>query len=376
MTGREVYDTFRTEQTFAENVCPQEAQMNSPRLLRDIQAQPDSFSRVLERQREEGRDALLQAAALLRSGKRIVITGMGASMYACSPLEYYLGAHGIDGTLVESAELLYYRQEMCRDAVVLMVSRSGESVEVVKLLAALKGVATVIGVSNVPGSVLDREADCSVQVGSLVDEMVALQTYTGTLLALYLMGAAAVNRFEEGCAAAADVHRMLKGVIEESVENLRSWDEFFDAATPVYLLARGPSCGSMHEGALLFNETAKASSVAMAAASFRHGPVELVEEGFRGIVFAPRGSTRGLSLSLARDLVRFGGQVRVIGPAGEDTKGLNVCAVPETPESLAPMLEIVPIQCAALRLAQLKGLRVGSFRYTPQVTRDEATFAC
>jgi glucosamine--fructose-6-phosphate aminotransferase (isomerizing) len=42
---------------------------------------------------------------------------------------------------------------------------------------------------------------------------------------------------------------------------------------------------------------------------------------------------------------------------------------------LAPLFEIVPVQAAALRLAQLKGMAVGSFRYTPQVTRDEATFS-
>jgi glucosamine--fructose-6-phosphate aminotransferase (isomerizing) len=350
--------------------------MNSPRLLHDIKAQPESFAKVLERQRGEGREALLRAAALMTPGKRVVITGMGASMYACSPLEYFLGEHGIQATLIESAELLYYRQELCRNAVVLMVSRSGESVEVVKLLAALKGSAKVIGVSNVPGSVLDREADCSLQVGSLADEMVALQSYTGTLLTLHLLGAAVVNRFAEGCAEAEGVQRLLPGVIESNIGSLLEWDEFLDAATPVYLLARGPSCGSMNEGALLFNETAKAPSVAMEAASFRHGPVELVEEGFRGMVFAPQGRTRALDLALARDLVRFGGQVRVIGPAGDHTEGLTLCEVPETAEGLAPMLEIIPVQCAALRLAQLKGLRVGSFRYTPQVTRDEATFAC
>jgi len=42
---------------------------------------------------------------------------------------------------------------------------------------------------------------------------------------------------------------------------------------------------------------------------------------------------------------------------------------------LSPLFEIVPVQVAALRLAQLKGITVGSFRYTPQVTLDEATFS-
>jgi hypothetical protein len=35
---------------------------------------------------------------------------------------------------------------------------------------------------------------------------------------------------------------------------------------------------------------------------------------------------------------------------------------------------VIPFQLAALRLAQLRGLNVGRFRYAPQVAHDEATF--
>ena len=52
----------------------------------------------------------------------------------------------------------------------------------------------------------------------------------------------------------------------------------------------------------------------MAAASFRHGPIELVDDCFRGIVFAPMGKTRALNLALASELERFGGKVLLVGP--------------------------------------------------------------
>jgi glucosamine--fructose-6-phosphate aminotransferase (isomerizing) len=93
------------------------------------------------------------------------------------------------------------------------------------------------------------------------------------------------------------------------------------------------------------------------------------------LIFAPPGRTRSLNLALARDLLRFGGQVRVIGAPGEDTDGLPLVPAPAAGEYLAPLAEIVPVQIAALRLAQLKGLTAGAFRYAPQVTRDEGTFA-
>jgi glucosamine--fructose-6-phosphate aminotransferase (isomerizing) len=42
---------------------------------------------------------------------------------------------------------------------------------------------------------------------------------------------------------------------------------------------------------------------------------------------------------------------------------------------LAPLLEIVPVQVAAMRLAELRGIVLGSFRYAAQVTRDEGSIA-
>jgi glutamine---fructose-6-phosphate transaminase (isomerizing) len=113
----------------------------------------------------------------------------------------------------------------------------------------------------------------------------------------------------------------------------------------------------------------------MGVASFRHGPIEVVDRHFKGIIFVPNGKTRGLNLSLAEDIHRFGGRVRVIGPQDFNVPGLQWIDSPLCPDMLAPLLEIVPVQVAAIRLAELHGIAVGSFRYTTQVTRDEGSIA-
>jgi len=170
--------------------------MTSSRLLEDILAQPESLSRVLAHQTGDGLASLRNAAAMLRSATRVVITGMGASFYASYPLDYLLCSLGIDSVAVEAAELLHYRQSMCKDAVVVLVSRSGESVEIEKLLHNLGGTPT-IGVTNVPESVLAKRSRQMLLVGSLPDEMVAIQSYTGTVLALLLLGALVEGSFDE-----------------------------------------------------------------------------------------------------------------------------------------------------------------------------------
>lgn len=341
----------------------------------DIEAQANSLRDVLKRQCGEGLEPLLEAVKLLRSGKRVLIIGIGASMFASISLEYGLCARGIDATVVEAAEFLHYRHEAFRNAVLIVVSRSGESVEIRRLLEMVKGRQPVIGISNEPESLLARTADVSLHIGSRTDEMVAIQTYTGTLLAMHVLA-----RLLEATpnAIASEIEEILPtfaSLVTTNLENIRGWDSFLEGSSPIYLLSRGPSLASAMEGALLFHEIAKFPAIGTAIASFRHGPIEVVDGKYRGLVFAPEGKTRELNLALAEDIARFGGTLRVIGPVRQSGPALEWSETARIPENLAPMFEIVPIQVAAMRLAELRGIWPGSFRYTPQVAVDEARFA-
>jgi fructoselysine-6-P-deglycase FrlB-like protein len=99
--------------------------------------------------------------------------------------------------------------------------------------------------------------------------------------------------------------------------------------------------------------------------------VEIVDEHFRAIVFAPRDRTRALNIALARDLSRLGGQARLIGPEEADQ---GWWTTPVVTASLAPLIEIVPVQCAAMRLAEWRGFTPGEFRVATQVTSSESGF--
>lgn len=344
-------------------------------LARDILSQPSSLLAVIEHQRGDGAEALAKAAALLRSAKRVVITGMGASLFASIPLEYSLCSAGIHAVTVEAGEFLHYRHQGLRDAVAVVVSRSGESIEIARILKEIKGRMPIIGVSNEPQSSLARNAEISISIGSLADEYVAIQTYTGTLFTFYLLAAATCNDADPAKRAEREVLPAFAGMVQRSMSGTCAWDDFLNPEAPVYLLARGPSCASAYEGALLFNEVAKSPAIGMAAASFRHGPVEVVDSRFRGFIFAPHGNTEHLNRALARDLERFGGGVRVIGPVLPGSAPQpQLCEIPAVPESLAPLFEIVPVQAAALRMSELRGIRPGVFCYAPQVAVDEASF--
>ena len=73
-----------------------------------------------------------EAAGLLRSSRHIILSGMGASLHACLPLQTYLATKGVSCSVVETSELLHFQSNvLTADTALVLVSRSGESIEAV-----------------------------------------------------------------------------------------------------------------------------------------------------------------------------------------------------------------------------------------------------
>jgi len=315
------------------------------RLLLDIEAQPENLRQVLDYQTGPGAADLAAAGEIIRESKHILLTGMGSSMFAAIPAELVFRCHGIPARVVEAGELLHYGRDLLRHSCVVMISRSGESIEIERLVEA--GAATVIGVTNVLDSTLARGADKLVSVHSLADEMVAVQTYTATLATLLLLAGQPPNSI-------APVPELMAGWIASwhaRIPELITGSPFF------YFLGRGPSRASCLAGMLAMHEIAKQPALALDAATFRHGVLEVVDAEFRSFVFAPSGPSRQLGRGLARDIEGCGGRATLVES--------------DVPEMVAPLLEAIPVQLAGYHLAKAKNIVPGRFRHVTQVTRTE-----
>lgn len=348
-------------------------------MLSNILGQPASLEGILSRQTGLGFSDLRACAGVLRQCTgRIVIAGMGASFYAALPAAQALESAGRHVLLADASELLHFGQGSWRpDDIGILISRSGASVETLELAADLgRNDIPFLAVTNVPGSPLTAKAHATLFVGAAPDEMIAVQTYTGTLLSLLLLvEQVATNETpllaEQSLAALPTLRRH----IDESLEASALWQDFFSGADPLYLLGRGSALASIHEGALLFHETAKAAAIAMSSGQFRHGPVEVVSSAFRVIVLGSPAETRSLDWQLAQDLRSMGASVRWLGPMDETTFEVLTCWPAHLPAFLLPLFDIIPLQVAAYRLALWRNIRPGSFRYAPEITDKETGFA-
>lgn len=348
-------------------------------MLENISSQPASH-RALLKLHQGSQHATLQACAELirKAHGRVIFSGMGGSLFATVAAVSRLRQQGRFAEAGESAELLHYGSATLRAGDLgLVISRSGGSIEPVLLAEKMRDAGmTVIGVTNVPGSQLEQIADVTLHIGAQPDKMVAVQTYTGTVLTLLLLAEEVLSResakLSDACESALPA---LSELIDESVRTSESWQDLLVGA-PLYLLGRGPALGSVYEGALLVHETAKAAAVGMSSGQFRHGPAEILSGDFRAVVFGTPAPTQALDRSLADDLFSAGAQVQWIGPAPESggDHAPSLVSWPAIHPLLAPVFEIVPLQLAAYRLALWRGITPGEFRFVTEVTSAESGF--
>jgi glucosamine--fructose-6-phosphate aminotransferase (isomerizing) len=160
--------------------------------------------------------------------------------------------------------------------------------------------------------------------------------------------------------------------VEASWEVADAMTAFARGATYTIALGRGPSVASALGAALLVKETAKIPAEGLSGGQFRHGAVEVVQDGTLAIVFTPRGTTSHLNWQLLDELESYGARLLIVGdPDGlpADNARRMTIAISAPDEFLAPVFEIVPTQVLAHEMALENGVDPGSFvNTTPVIT--------
>jgi glutamine---fructose-6-phosphate transaminase (isomerizing) len=337
--------------------------------LRDILDQPRALESTFSKL--EASKELLRLANRLQKGsfKSIVLTGMGSSFHALHPLHLELIQAGFHSVMVESSELIHYQAALFdRKNLIVAVSQSGRSAEVVRLLKSNRGRSAIIGVTNTPGSPLAKNAAASVVTDAGVEFSVSCKTYLASLLALRWLAEVMCGRdlgrprrdLKGASACAQDYLANWKSHVEQLGERLRSIRQLF-------LVGRGSSLATVGTGALIVKEADHFPAEGMSSAAFRHGPFEMVGDETFVAVLAGENKTRELNRSLFQDIRERQGATEWIG---EDSD-FAPFVLPKAPRSVMPVLEILPVQMITLALATLVGREAGRFTFCSKVTTEE-----
>jgi glucosamine--fructose-6-phosphate aminotransferase (isomerizing) len=338
-------------------------------MLDEIREQPAALSRTLAA-------GVRRSEAIARrfEGRRprlIVLAARGTSDNAALFGRYLLEiATAIPVSLsAPSIYTLYGAKVDLREALAIGISQSGESTDTNLVLErAREQGALTIGITNESSSAMARIADEVFLVRAGKEKSVAAtKTYTGQMLALYLIALAlgAAIRADDLKRLADWTESALK--LESEIGGLCERYRFMEHAVVV---GRGLNYANAFEFALKLMETCYVVAERFSSADFLHGPIALVEASFPVFLFAPPDVTAKPVRALHDKLRALGAEtVAITGPASGIAATRSIRVPARIPELYTPIPYIVPAQLFAALLAGSKGLNPDRPRTLSKVTR-------
>ena len=340
--------------------------------LRDeIREQPEVAARFLAEQ-AENIEAI--AGSLRDRPRHVVIAARGTSDHAAIYAQYVLGVrHGWTvGLGAPSIVSIYGATPDVRDALVIGISQSGASPDIVALIAEARTQgAPTIAITNEPDSALATAADRTIALGAGPERAIAAtKTYTAELLAIALLSAALSDDRADRAAVAAIPDTLARVLdLEPEIERIAR-DQA--ATTRALVIARGFEYATAREWALKLKELARVFADPYSSADFQHGPLTLVEPGVP-VLAVVRSGAPGVDLValLGRLRDELGGELMVVS---DDAPARDLARWPVrlpsgTPEWLGPIVSIVPGQLHAMHLTRARGLDPERPRNLSKVTR-------
>ena len=345
-------------------------------LWSDILVQKKNLGNVVRHLYSGGRPRVEASAAALRDERPILFVGVASAAYSSMPAESYLRRHGRFASVLCASEALYSTPAQLEGAHVVVNSRSGETVEAVKLAQLLRDRnIPFIAITNESDSTVARIATYVICANTHKDHLVSINVVTGMMTAALVLASAVVGKMD---ALHEDLEKLtaaMSEAVETSIACSSHLRDFFSGCRPLHLLYRGAYEGSAKCGRLVLEEVARVPSVPLGAAEFRQGPNEVIDERFAAVVFLGRGARAKLNLSLCHEIVQCGGRVAVIADDPEtgmtEHDRMLVVRLPAVEEDLMPVLAVMPLQLLAYRLAEAQGYEPGEVQYISKVILSE-----
>jgi glucosamine--fructose-6-phosphate aminotransferase (isomerizing) len=340
--------------------------------LRDILRQPKELRWTLEHLTGPRAGEVAKAAAAVRSAGNLFLTGIGSSWHAALNVAPMFNQAGRPVYLVEASELLLFA-EFPPDSAMIVISRSGRSIEIVQLAEkAKRGGVKVIGITNATDGMLAREAELPMVVPIELDHAISVNTYSTLAAAAGVLAQRATGKFDAG-----DAGELLAS-IDEAGRAIPQWQKqmarskWFQPGRTTYFLARGASLGTAQEARLLWEEGVKSPATAMGTGVFRHGPQEMVREGMRFGIWLDAERMREQDLETAGDLQKLGASALLLGQRVPEGIADLTLQLPRIPAAWQFLVDCIPAQLAAEQLARLSGADSDTFRLCSFVVEDEA----
>jgi glucosamine--fructose-6-phosphate aminotransferase (isomerizing) len=308
-----------------------------------------------------------------RGIKHVFIAARGTSDNAGRYAKYLLGAHNqMDVSLAAPSLFTIYNQPpSLSDALVLGISQSGKSPDIVSVLKeGNKQGALTAAITNHPESDLAKEADIvlDLQAGEELS-LAATKTYTAQLTSIAFLS----NELSRSSQFKNDLHALPDTISEifEKEPHVDNLAERYRYMEHCVIIGRGFNYASAFEFSLKMKELTYTIAEPYSSADFLHGPVAMVDRGFPTFVIAPDGKMNAEMKTMIEKVQSQMAEVILISNNPQLLKmAEHTMELPTgIPEWLSPIPAILPAQMFAMYLAQTRGIDVDNPRGLSKITQ-------
>ncbi len=338
-------------------------------MLKEIFEQPWALENTLGgRIHEETGEPVLDLGLDLARFDRVHLVAAGTAYYAGWAGSYLIEKLARLPAQAEVASEYRYREPVVdENTLFVAVSQSGETIDTLEAMReAKRRGAAALGVINVKGSTIAREADDVLYIHAGPEIGVAsTKVYTAMIAALTLL-AIRLGRLRGALSEAearALLHEMKKlpRLAEATLERAGEYRRVaakYHQATDYLFLGRNLHAPTAYEGALKLKEISYIHAEAYPAGEMKHGPIALIDEHLPVVVVSPKGPWYEKTRSNIQEVRARGGRVIAVATDGDEEirdHAEEVLYIPEVHPLFSPILAVIPLQLLAYETAVLLG---------------------
>jgi len=353
-------------------------------MLREIFEQPQAIEKTLAPRVSLAQSAINIAEevkiseAELRQVTRINIVASGTSRHAGMVGQFMMQElAGIPVEVDYASEFEYRNPAIGAHEVTIVITQSGETSDTMaaQRIAQQKGSRT-IAISNVEGSTIAREADGVLYTYAGREVSIAsTKAFTAQMAVLFLLsgylgqtrGQLSKDLAKHWIEELLLLPKKAEAVLE-SAAKCKALAELFQHSQDFLFVGRAIHYPIAMDGALKLKEVSYVHAEGYPTGETKHGPIALIDENLPVVMIATHdphdpGSVLRYekNISTLRDYKKQHGRVIALASEGDhqvEDLADHTIFIPQAPELLAPILEIIPLQLFAYHVAVIRGLDV------------------
>lgn len=328
--------------------------------LPEIEQQRYSMKHVLE----QDEDKLEKAIRGLKKADQIILVGSGSSYNAAVLGEHLFRSLGLRAIAVPAPSLALYKKSIDAKTVILPVSQSGETMDVIDGIKQVIGTgAKFYSIVNVPLSSIGDLSDMVLLANCGPEfSVIATKSFTAQQIILYKLYYGLKGGSLKGRDVLNEVIEKTSDLIGRFVDSDKMrelakiiWNEGNDF---IPVIGAGPSFSTALETSLKIDEMAEIPTRAYLSQEFKHGHLQLIQAEMRKIAalaIIPNDEYYDMTAIAMKEIRVRGGYVAEITSKERKDTSFSQIIIPDVSDAKASqLLAVVAAQILAYGLGEIR----------------------